>query len=275
MNYLERLMRRAMLEAPKARPNEASDPFETELPWLPESSIFDNAASDSEPRQPKSAERYRAPAAEAATRPSIVTNRTAAAQSREPAPQNIAEKINAALSHPARTLPNAPIETVATIVESSPRRSFSATPALDPLTQADAFMRSLGLDLPDTDFPDIPNTMPAPQTATDDAEQSLAAPRQIPPIAVEPQPLDPPPAETSINRLRPTPHPAIQTSPALPPRSPAPQAGQAPTKAPPVPGKTQIPKAFPDVRVVAVHTVEPASAAAWLAESARFGLEQL
>lgn len=228
MNYLERLIRRALLDAPLRAGDPLRDPFENEAAMA-----FDT------PAQPPAAPwpmRVPPPSAARVTVAPQAADDIAMPRAAALPPAASAEhwgetaSVASAADAPSVSTPLAP--------PASPAASPAAI-APAPLSQADAFMRGIGVAVPDTSAPapriapDAPTLLAAPSAVAPDAVRTEAAslPRRVetlqPPPPRLPTPSSPPRAAAEPDALRSattTPSSAVRgRAPAAPPRAvPAP-----------------------------------------------------
>ncbi len=211
MNHLERLVRRA-LAVPRDRPQAVFDPFDQTVPWPLEAPAA--RAVPAEPTLP--AERAIAPAAPTLPPPAALSTAVARAQAPTPAAPDAAP----ALPAPAAIAPSTPIR----------QRAAPLAAEFAPQARADAFMRALGVAMPQVDAPVAPTRTPA----------TIAA--AIDPIA--PSSTRRAAESDELPSIRPSRRARAEVAPAPPrPRTPTPPS--TPTPPPPAPAAQQRAAAAP------------------------------
>jgi hypothetical protein len=220
MHYVERLVRRA-LAVPREQPKIPFDPFEQVAPWLPDGPLA--VAPDKQ--------EITGPQAEASTRQAPAPAAVPTAHPVPPAtcaPQRVETTIPAPGVEPPVT-PQRVAPSVEVIGEAPPRQVApppAAGPA--PLTQADAFMRSLGVEMPAPAAPAAeriaapPPADPTVRTAAPSRREPAG--RDLPPPFVIVQPLRPPAPAPAQRRGR-------ESSPVEKPTQPQPPRRAAPPAA--------------------------------------------
>ena len=274
MNYLERLIRRALLEAPRIAGLPPENPFETEAIWP-----LETPNSQQDRAEPDVVWTAAEPSRSAPLRESKPESRAG-----HPAVPDFAfvpaEVSQIADIEPSTRVvpPLRPIEEAATAVATKIRLSLPKEEATA-LSQADSFMRALGVPLPLLPPESLESANRVGANPVRFAATELAAATDEPNVQRKARQ-----AEPRTNPAR-APAQTILPQPAAAPPEVAPASRNAPhlraesanpvPAAQPRPAGSNPPAPAPAVRVAAVPAGTELSAGSWFSKSARFGLGQL
>lgn len=279
MNYLQRILRRALLEAPNNSGQSLIDPFENEVSLnfdFPQTSRrLDLSVTTAESKlQPASV----------APNTSAFEQKNALRQSLKPGNDPLIPPQSAAVQ---KTLASAELGELASDLPALKTLSEGLTPIAErhstALEQADAFMRGLGLHFPvespaaesiaSNDTDNLPVGQLILPTMTENAARPVDQKAQIQTVSVKTQRITPP------REVRGFDFPSVKTTADESPKGSVRSKGEpgeydSYAKSKSQPNNTSSLER-PAIRVITVKSEDKNSAAAWIAESARFGVGQL
>jgi hypothetical protein len=261
MNYLERLIRRALLDAPARAGDALRDPFENEAPM----------PFDSPTQSPATPWPQRGPAQTPAAFAPLPVPDAVVARDASPAPRETGAEIA-----PTAT-PLSPPEVVASpsLRVEPPPAPVAPAPVPAALAQADAFMRTIGAAMPEPlpastarIVPDAPAALPMPASHANDEIGAVVEAAPVP--ARNPTAIQPPPP-----RL-----PTPQASPRAAVEAPPPRAPAQTRDTPPPRERASAPRAVTEVVRETIHVVriadpDTARSAQQGASPSAFGAGQL
>lgn len=264
MNYLERLIRRALLEAPKNQGMPLADPFEAEAPWPLE--IPDSSQGRVQPAD------NLAPISGDPDIPS--ENVQTFTENSRSKPAMAPEPVRATHPHFPEAWDRAEPQTPAMAIDRA-IRAEPASPTIEEhaLAQADDFMRALGVSLPSLS-PEPPASAPRQNPPTE-TPVSEAIPSPGLHRVSDPESTPPKARTASAQSILPQPEAVFERD--IPQNKARPQAEPAPSPPAdqPRPAAANSPPPGPSVRLIAVPAATEPSDGPWLTKSARFGLGQL